>query len=71
MRKVLTRSSISSQKFPACPPAFGPAHPDVIVLDIHEPVEDGIAGKPENVIDAFARTSSSLPRGRNGYRRGW
>ncbi len=32
--------------------AFSPAHADVIGDGLHEPVEDGIAGKPEDVTDA-------------------
>ena len=36
--------------------AFGPAHPDVVGGGLHEPVEDNVAGKPEDVIDAVGLT---------------
>ena len=54
-------------------PALGTAHADVIGDGVPRPCRArGIAGKPEDVIDAVRLTpGSSPPRGRNGYRRGW
>src|SRR6516162_4404970 len=36
--------------------AFSPAHPDIVGDGLHEPVEDSIAGKPKDVIDAVRLT---------------
>jgi hypothetical protein len=44
-------------------PVLGPTHPDIVGSGLHEPVENGVARKSEDVIDAVRLAPAHLPAG--------